>query len=71
MGLKTLQNTEPWEWPQDAGETFLKVLGNPKANQADRLIAAVLAGDYVAINDQLAEALLAIVGNAGSRNACA
>jgi hypothetical protein len=64
MDLKTLQDTPPWEWPLDAGQTFLKFLIDPRASESDRLIAADLAGDSVVIDDELAEALLTIVGSA-------
>lgn len=64
MDLKILQETPPWDWPTDAGKTFRKVLTDPRASVSDRLIAADLAGDFVVINDELAEALLAVVGNA-------
>jgi hypothetical protein len=64
IDLKILQDTPPWDWPLDAGKTFLQFLTDPRASESDRLIAAELAGDYVVINDELAEALMAIVGNA-------
>jgi hypothetical protein len=64
MDLKSLQDTPPWEWPLDAGKTFLKFLIDPRAGESDRLIAADLAGDSVVIDDELAEALLTIVGSA-------
>jgi hypothetical protein len=63
MDLNTLLNTPPWEWPSDAGELFLETLVDKQANESDRLIAAELAGDLVVMNDDLAGALLAIVGN--------
>ncbi len=64
MDLKTLLDTPPWEWPRDTGSTLLRFLTDPRASDSDRLIAADLAGDYVVINDGLADALLAIVSNA-------
>lgn len=63
MDLTTLQNTPSYEWPEDAGETFLEYLSNPQADPADRLVAADLAGDFVVINDELAEALLEVLSN--------
>ena len=63
MDLKILQDTPPWDWPRDAGKKFLKVLTDTKANESDRLIAADLAGNFCVINDDLAKALLATVGN--------
>ncbi len=64
MDLNDLKDTPPWEWPRDAAKKFLAVLRNPQAGASDRLVAADLAGDMVAINDALVDALLAIVGNA-------
>ena len=63
MDLNTLLNTPPWDWPIDAGKLFLKTLADQQASESDRLIAAELAGDLVAMNDDLADALLAIVGS--------
>ncbi len=64
MDLKTLLDTPPWDWPRDAGKMFQKILMDRRANESDRLAAAQLAGDFTVINDDLADALLAIVGNA-------
>jgi hypothetical protein len=63
MDLKTLFETPPWDWPEDAGLLLLKTLVDKKANEADRLIAAELVGDSAVMNDELADALLAIVGD--------
>ena len=64
MDIKTLLDIPPWDWPRDAGRTFLKILIDQRANESDRLTAAELAGDFVVINDDLADALLAIVRSA-------
>jgi len=61
MDLKTLQDTPPWDWPRDAGKKFQKILIDRQANATDRLIAAQLAGDLTVMNDQLADALTAIL----------
>lgn len=42
MNLKKLANTPPWDWPDDAGDTFLATLTNKQAKESDRLIAAEL-----------------------------
>ena len=63
IDLKTLKDTPPWEWPEGAGKMFLSILRNDKAKESDRLVAAELAGDYTVINDELAHALLSILGN--------
>jgi hypothetical protein len=65
MDLKILLDTPPWDWPVDAGKMFRKILIDRRAKASDRLIAAELAGDFTVIDDELAEALLAIVRNAG------
>ena len=61
MDLKTLQDTPPWDWPRDAGKRFQEILVNHQANETDRLIAAELAGDLTVMNDELADALTAII----------
>jgi hypothetical protein len=64
MDLKTLLDTPPWEWPPNAGKIFQKILTNPRASESDRIAAAGMAGEIVAINDELAAALVSIVSNA-------
>ena len=61
MDLKTLQDTPPWDWPRDAGKKFQEILIDHQASETDRLIAAELAGDLTVINDQLADALMAVI----------
>lgn len=61
MDLKTLDNTPPWEWPGDADKTLLAFLRDNQGDLSERLLAAELAGDYTVINDELVEALLAIL----------
>jgi HEAT repeat protein len=63
MDLKTLLETPPWDWPEDAGKLLLETLVEKPAKEADRLIAADLAGDSPIMNDELANALLAIVSS--------
>jgi len=65
MDVKILNNTPPWEWPEDAGTTILGVLTDEHAEGSDRVLAAELAGDEVVVNDEFADALLTIVGNRG------
>ena len=61
MDLKTLQDTPPWDWPEDAAKKFQETLIDPKAKKSDRLIAAELAGDLTVMNDQLADTLMAAI----------
>ena len=65
MDLKTLQDTPPWDWPTDAGKKFQEILIDHQADKTDRLIAAKLAGDLTVINDDLADALTAIIRSPG------
>jgi hypothetical protein len=63
MDLKTLLNTPPWDWPEDAGDLLREILIDKEASASDRLIAAELVGDSMVMNDELADALLAIAGS--------
>jgi len=63
MDLETLRDTPPWEWPEDADKLLLGVLRDDRADASDRLLVAELAGDFTVINDDLSEALLAILTN--------
>ncbi|MBU4337817.1 MAG: HEAT repeat domain-containing protein [Actinobacteria bacterium] len=63
MDLEMLKDTPSWEWPEGAGKVFLGVLHDDQADESDRVLAAELAGDFVVINDELADALLPIVLN--------
>jgi hypothetical protein len=65
MDLKALQDTPPWDWPRDAGKKFQEILIDHQADKTDRLIAAELAGDLTVINDDLADALMAIIRSPG------
>jgi len=64
LDLETLIDTPPWDWPSDAGKMFQDILNDRLAPEPDRLIAAELAGDSTVINDDLADALMAIVRDA-------
>jgi len=61
MDLKTLKDTPPWDWPEDASKMILEILRDHLAGESDRLFAAELAGDFTVINDTLADTLLSIV----------
>src|SRR5689334_7810314 len=63
MDLKKLCDLSPWEWPEGTDEILLEALTDTKRSAADRLIAAELGGDFVVINEELASALLQIVGS--------
>lgn len=61
MDLKTLRETPPWDWPEEADDMLLEILKKDRVDAADRLLAVELAGDYVVINDELVDALLSIL----------
>ena len=61
MNLKILKETPPWEWPEDAGNMFLEIIEDGQADDPDRILAAELAGDFTVINDELVDALLAVL----------
>ena len=63
MDLKILEHTPPWEWPEDAGPYILKTLGDDRAGEPDRCLAAELAGDFTVISDDIAHGLLSIAAN--------
>ena len=63
MDVKALSEIPAWEWPEGAGKEFLDILRDARAAEGDRLVAAELAGDSTVINDELVDALLAIVGS--------
>ncbi|MBI3047737.1 MAG: hypothetical protein HYY76_05440 [Acidobacteria bacterium] len=63
MNLHDLKLTPPWEWPAEAGSQLLVTLCDEKAPEADRHLAAELAGELVVMNDELAAALINILEN--------
>jgi hypothetical protein len=63
MDIRALYDTPPWDWPTDAGKQFQEILIDRQCDKADRLIAAELAGDLVVMNDDLADALTAIISS--------
>ena len=66
LTLTLLARIPTWEWPPNGGATLLAVLEDPQADAADLLLAAELAGEIVAIDDQLAAVLLSLVGDSGA-----
>lgn len=61
MSIQTLHDTHPWEWPENAAEVIFEVLRDKGASASDRVMAAELAGNIVAMNDNLAGFLLAVI----------
>lgn len=63
MNLKTLKETAPWNWPEGTDQLLLSVLTDSSQTEAERLLAAELAGDLAVINETMVTMLLTIVGN--------
>jgi hypothetical protein len=64
--VNSLQNIETWQWPKEARKTILDALHDPTTKAAERLTAAELAGEVAVMNDQVAEALISVVGDAAA-----
>jgi len=58
--LQKIYNTPPWDWPETVTTLFLAALQDSNGDEADRLLAVEMAGNFVVINDDLAEALMNI-----------
>ncbi len=75
MNLDVLKDTPPWDWPQDTGKKLLEILRDITSSQAERKLAAELAGDFTIVDDEIGSALVALVGSSGEtddmRNAAA
>jgi hypothetical protein len=61
MDLKALQDTPPWDWPADMSEKLVSVLRDEQAAESDRVLATGMAGDFTVVNEELVEALLAVL----------
>lgn len=61
MTLEWLEENPPWDWPKDTGEFLLGILDDHNAQEADRVLAAELAGDFTVVNDEIAAKLLEIL----------
>lgn len=61
MDLKILRDTPPWDWPDGTSRLLLGILRDGEAEGPDRLLAAELAGELSAVNDELVEVLLLVL----------
>jgi hypothetical protein len=59
--LRRLDNTPPWDWPEDTGTALIEVLGDRRAGEDERILATELAGSSVVINDEMVDALLTVL----------
>jgi hypothetical protein len=56
--VKRLEAMPSWSWPADAAETLLRTFRDRSSHDDERMLAATLAGDVVAMNDEIAAALV-------------
>ena len=63
IDLTILEVTPPWEWPRNAREVLLSRLRDDETDEAERLLAAELAGETVVINEELTKALSEIIAD--------
>lgn len=61
MDLKTLKDTPPWDWPDGTAKMLVGILRDEHAAEPDRVLATELAGDFTVVNDELVDALLALL----------
>jgi hypothetical protein len=61
MDLKALKDTPPWDWPDGTAERLVSILRNEQAAEPDRVLATDIAGDLTVVNDELVDALLAVL----------
>lgn len=65
MDLSSLSGIPPWDWPEDADEMLLNALRDRGVAPDERTLAAELASSLVVMGDELARALLEVVGEPG------
>ena len=64
--LAILEVTPPWEWPPETREVLLRRLRDDQGDEAERLLAAELAGEILVVNEELTKALSAIIADRGA-----
>ncbi|NQV32069.1 MAG: hypothetical protein HQ515_05205 [Phycisphaeraceae bacterium] len=62
IDLEILHATDPWDWPENTPALLLESLKSDQTTAEDLLKTVEMAGEYCVINDELAMALLDIVG---------
>jgi len=62
-GFEGLEGYSTLDWPEGTAEKLVSVLRDEQAAEPDRVLAAEMAGDFTVVNDELVEALLAILRN--------
>lgn len=61
MRLEHLEELPPWEWPPGVKREVMAVLSDERADEAERVSAARLAGDITVVDDEVVEQLLTIL----------
>lgn len=61
MDFTTLAETPPWEWPPEADRRLFEAVRDSNLDSRQRLTAIELAGNETVVNDEMVEALLALV----------
>lgn len=61
MNIHTLNDTPPWDWPENADKFIAEVLREKSAPVSDRVLAAELAGNHVVMDDNMGNLLLTII----------
>ena len=62
MNVHTLKNLPPWDWPESAAGVLLDTIADRSLPEADRILAAELAGDSTIVDERIAKQLLSLVG---------
>lgn len=62
MDLNVLHTIDPWDWPEETPALLLKTLKDGDSTEDDLLKAVEMAGEFCVMNDDLAMALLAVIG---------
>ena len=66
MDVTQLSHIPPWQWPTDSADVLAKALEDRQAPASERLLAAELAGEIVAMTDEVADLLLSLLAEAGA-----
>ncbi len=69
MKLQTINKLGSWEWPPETGGLIREILADQRADPAERLLAAEMAGNIEVLHEELAQTLLAIVNSGAEAEA--
>lgn len=63
VDIAVLAAVDPWDWPENAGDTIAAVVRDKNADRDVRIMACEMAGDLVVMNDDMAEMLLNVAAD--------